>query len=106
MKRALFEFLCGLGFVFLTAPVLTAETSAPGSAEHISWAAENDAASNKLDRTPASDLIAVSPGAIVSTRTSFVAQWNPLSGATSYRLDVSISPSFDSYVRPGPTTIA
>ncbi len=98
MKRALFEFLCGLAFVLLPAPALPAETSAPGSAEHISWSAEDDAASNKPDSSPTSDRVAVSPSAIVSTRSSFVAQWNPLSGATRYRLDVSISPSFDSYV--------
>ena len=98
MKRALFEYLRGPAFVFLAASALAGETSAPGSAEHISWAAEDDAAINKRDSSPASDRAVVSPSAIVSTRGSFVAQWSPLSGATSYRLDVSLSPSFDSYV--------
>jgi len=32
------------------------------------------------------------------TRSSFLARWKPVSGATGYRLDVSTSPSFDSYV--------
>jgi hypothetical protein len=32
------------------------------------------------------------------TRTSFLAKWKPTSGAIGYRLDVSTSPSFDSYV--------
>ncbi|PYI94483.1 MAG: hypothetical protein DME97_00465 [Verrucomicrobia bacterium] len=41
---------------------------------------------------------AVSPEAIVSTRSSFTARWKPVSQTTSYRLEVSLSPSFDSYV--------
>jgi hypothetical protein len=32
------------------------------------------------------------------TRTSFLATWEPVSGAIGYRLDVSTSPAFDSYV--------
>src|SRR4029077_16008033 len=32
------------------------------------------------------------------TRASFLAQWQPVRGATGYRLDVSTTPSFDSYV--------
>ena len=32
------------------------------------------------------------------TRSSFLAKWQPVRGATGYRLDVSNSPSFDSYV--------
>jgi hypothetical protein len=32
------------------------------------------------------------------TRSSFLAKWEPVSDATGYRLDVSTSPSFDSYV--------
>src|SRR6185295_9470241 len=32
------------------------------------------------------------------TRSSFLAKWQPVSGATGYRLDVSTSRSFDSYV--------
>jgi hypothetical protein len=98
MKRALFKYLGGLAFVFLAASPLAGETSVPRSAEHISWAAEDDTALNKQDSSPASDRAVVSPSAIVSTRGSFVAEWTPLSGATSYRLDVSRSPSFDSYV--------
>jgi hypothetical protein len=98
MRRALFKYLHGLAFVFLAGAALAGETSAPRPAEHISWAAENSAAINKQDSSPVSDRGVVSPSAIVSTRGSFVAQWSPLSGATSYRLDVSRSPSFDSYV--------
>lgn len=98
MRRAFFGSLRGLVFVLLTAPALAAEINAPGSAEHISWAAEDAAASKKPESAPTSDRAAVSPSAIISTRSSFVAQWNPLSGATGYRLDVSVSPSFDSYV--------
>src|SRR3954452_17049079 len=32
------------------------------------------------------------------TRSSFLAKWKPVSGATGYRMDVSTSPSFDNYV--------
>src|SRR5438132_9844718 len=32
------------------------------------------------------------------TRSSFLAKWHAIRGATGYRLDVSTSPSFDSYV--------
>src|SRR5438309_1207691 len=32
------------------------------------------------------------------TRSSFLAKWHAVSGATGYRLDVSTSPSFDNYV--------
>jgi len=33
------------------------------------------------------------------TRSTFLAKWKPVSGATGYRLDVSTSPSFDNFVR-------
>ena len=32
------------------------------------------------------------------TRSSFLAKWKPVAGATGYRVDVSTSPSFDSFV--------
>ena len=32
------------------------------------------------------------------TRSSFLAKWQPVKGAIGYRLDVSTSRSFDSYV--------
>jgi len=35
---------------------------------------------------------------VPSTRSSFMSSWQPVSGATGYRLDVSTSASFDSYV--------
>jgi hypothetical protein len=38
------------------------------------------------------------PPVMAPTRSSFLAQWKPVSGATGYRLDVSASPSFESYV--------
>src|SRR5947209_7602622 len=33
------------------------------------------------------------------TRSSFLAKWHPAAGAAGYRLDVSTTPSFDSYVK-------
>ena len=41
---------------------------------------------------------AITPVAMASTRSSFLASWDSVSGATGYRLDVSISSSFSSYV--------
>ena len=35
---------------------------------------------------------------MTATRSSFLAKWKPTSGASGYRLDVSTSPSFESYV--------
>src|SRR5262245_26291119 len=37
------------------------------------------------------------PG-MTPTRSSFLAKWEPVRDATGYRLDVSTTPSFDSYV--------
>jgi hypothetical protein len=80
------------------ASFLVAETSAPGAREHVSHAIDADSAVPKAyGSTPTADSL-VSPGAIDSTRSSFTARWNPISQATSYRLDVSTSPSFDTYV--------
>jgi hypothetical protein len=36
---------------------------------------------------------------VTPTRSTFLAKWKPVSGATGYRLDVSTSPSFDNFVR-------
>src|SRR5437763_1977546 len=36
--------------------------------------------------------------AMPPTRSSFLAKWRKVSGATGYRIDVSTTPSFDSYV--------
>jgi Fibronectin type III domain len=41
---------------------------------------------------------AIPPVAMASTRSSFLASWDRVSGAAGYRLDVSISSSFSSYV--------
>ena len=41
---------------------------------------------------------AIPPVAMASTRSSFLASWDGVSGAAGYRLDVSISGSFSSYV--------
>jgi Fibronectin type III domain len=41
---------------------------------------------------------AIPPVTMASTRSSFLASWDSISGAAGYRLDVSISSSFSSYV--------
>lgn len=46
----------------------------------------------------AEDEVAAAEGPAPSTRASFLATWLPSRGAAGYRLDVSTSPAFDSYV--------
>src|SRR5450755_4639118 len=41
--------------------------------------------------------VALPPVVMAPTRSSFLANWNIVSGATGYRLDVSASGSFNSY---------
>jgi len=62
--------------------------------KHVSWAREEVGSiySHRLVEE------AVPSVAMASTRSSFLASWNSVSGATGYRLDVSISSSFSSYV--------
>jgi hypothetical protein len=77
---------------------MAAETGAPGAGQHVSRAADTEVLGPTMaDSNVAADM-PVSSDAIVSTRSSFTAHWNPMSQAVSYRLDVSTSPSFDSYV--------
>ena len=95
MRTIAIAFLCGVVF---TAPYLAAEMSAPGAGQHVSRAADTEIVGPKMaDSNAAADAL-VSPDAIVSTRSSFTARWNSMNQAMSYRLDVSTSPGFDSYV--------
>src|SRR2546430_5531403 len=98
MKRIALELLSGLATVGLMASSLGAEIGGPGAAEHIFRAGDNETDVGKGDAVTESGRAVVSPEAIVSTRSSFAARWNPMSQAATYRLDVSTSPSFDSYV--------
>jgi hypothetical protein len=101
MKRALFEYLRGLAFVSLAASALAGETSGPGSAEHISWAAEDNAANNKQDSSPASDRAVVSPSGIQPGANSQV-----MTGPTAPRSGLVISPTFDSSITNNPNAAA
>src|SRR5437667_2199 len=96
MKRIVPGFFCLLVFITFTAFSLAAEMGAPSAAEHVSWAADHELIVEMMGDATADG--AVSPEAIVSTRSSFTARWKPVSQTASYRLDVSLSPSFDSYV--------
>lgn len=53
------------------------------------------AAGNQLE----SDFVEPSPVRMAPTRSSFMATWPKVPGATSYRLDVSTDPNFTSYVK-------
>ena len=74
------------------------ESFKPGTGEHLSRTAEDATAVEHLGQGAITSEIPASPIAIVSTRSSFVAQWSRINEATGYRLDVSTSSSFDSYV--------
>jgi hypothetical protein len=62
--------------------------------KHVSWAGA-EAGSIDSHRLVEG---AIPPVAMASTRSSFLASWDSVSGAAGYRLDVSISSSFSSYV--------
>jgi len=101
-------FLCAA--VFLTSDAVIAQTPQKSSAQsspqfqvgvHLSRAkpdsGEPDMAA--IARETA-DTIAgnIEQPVMTPTRSSFLAKWQPVSGATGYRLDVSTNRSFDSYV--------
>src|SRR2546423_5854017 len=98
MKRVIPRLFCRLAFTTFTVSSLAAGIGAPGAAEHVSRGADNETVLEPLNESTIADPAAVLPEAIVSTRSSFTTRWNPISQATRYRLDISISPSFDSYV--------
>jgi hypothetical protein len=97
MKHIVPGLYCCLALAKFTASSLAAETNAPSAIGQIWWAADNGIPAEEINHATA-DRIVVSPDAIVSTRSSFTAQWAPMSRAIGYLLDVSTSPSFDSYV--------
>src|SRR4051812_40359248 len=74
-----------------------------GSAQHTARAADlgghttQDRASPRLEAASSRQSGSV---AAVSTRRSFMALWDRVDGASGYRVDVSASPSFESFV-PG-----
>ena len=97
MKHIVPGLYCCLALAKFTASSLAAETNAPSAIEQIWWTADNGIPGGEINHATA-DRIVVSPDAIVSTRGSFTARWAPMSQAMGYLLDVSTSPSFDSYV--------
>src|SRR5438045_5889754 len=97
MKHIVPRLYCCLALATCTASSLAAETNAPSAIEHVGWAADNGIPAAEINHLTV-DRIVVSPDAIVSTRSSFTAQWAPMSQAMGYLLDVSTSPYFDSYV--------
>src|SRR5437868_647597 len=101
-------FLCAA--VFLTSDAVIAQTPQKSSAQsspqfqvgvHLSRAKPDSGEPDMgaIARETA-DTIAGNIGqpVMTPTRSSFLAKWQPVSGATGYRLDVSTSPLFDSYV--------
>ena len=71
---------------------------AVGAGEHV---ARGDFAPSNLKATPIYPQggAALPPPVMAPTRSSFLAVWDSVSGATRYRLDVSTTSSFSSYVR-------
>src|SRR5436190_11538171 len=77
----------------------------PMAADHISWGGDVMPGTNTgvISEQPSAENLA--PGEVAPpqpvmapTRSSFMATWESVSGATGYRLDVSTSPSFKSFV--------
>jgi len=77
----------------------------PVAADHISWGGGVMPATTTgaVSEQPSAENLAPSETAplgsvMAPTRSSFMATWESVSGATGYRLDVSTSPSFNSFV--------
>jgi hypothetical protein len=77
----------------------------PMAADHISWGEDlvTGTKTGAISEQPSAENLA--PGEVAPpqpvmapTRSSFMATWGSVSGATGYRLDVSTSPSFKSFV--------
>ena len=83
--------------VLFGASAFTGDMGSPAAREHVSYAPQpvtpkgRDSASAPVD-------LSASPDDIRSTRSSFAARWEAISGATSYRLEVSDSSSFNDHV--------
>jgi hypothetical protein len=77
----------------------------PVAADHISWGEDLVPGTNTgvISEQPSAENLAPSEiaplGSVMApTRSSFMANWESVSGAMGYRLDVSTSPSFNSFV--------
>jgi hypothetical protein len=76
----------------------TSTISQPGARKHVSPKRPEEPIINSL-QTPAGEMApAVLPMVTMApTRSSFLARWRSVGGATGYRIDVSTDPSFNSY---------
>jgi hypothetical protein len=76
----------------------TSAISQPVARKHVSPKRPEAPIMNPL-QTPAGEMApaALPAVAMAPTRSSFLARWRPVVGATGYRLDVSTDPSFKSY---------
>src|SRR5437762_3463333 len=77
----------------------------PVAADHVSWGGDlvTGTKTGAVSEQPSAENLAPSETAplgpvMAPTRSSFMATWESVSGATGYRLDVSTSPSFNSFV--------
>src|SRR6266571_2497871 len=77
----------------------------PVAGEHISWRGDvtPGTKTGAIYEQPSAENLSPSevapPRSVMApTRSSFMANWESISGATGYRLDVSTSPSFNSFV--------
>src|SRR2546428_12365433 len=76
----------------------TLAVSKPSSGEHVARGAVGPPDSQRSGENVAQSEVALSSTVMAPTRSSFIANWNRFSGASGYRLDVSTSSSFSSYV--------
>src|SRR5205085_6603727 len=109
MKPIVLQLFCATALVVLDGSLLAGEIDPPAGREHVSRTSEGEIVSSADFATDAIDPDA-SFDNIGPTKSSFMARWNAISGATGYRLDVSTSSSFSDYVagyeglRVGPAT--
>ncbi len=72
----------------------------PASAIHVTRSSSDDRVNGQTQRESIGGKHVDSSITLVpSTRTSFMASWSAVEGATGYRLDVSTSPRFESFVK-------
>ena len=77
----------------------------PMAADHVSWGGDlvTGTKTGAISEQPSAENLAPSEAAsaqpvMAPTRSSFMASWKSVTGAAGYRLDVSASPSFKSFV--------
>jgi hypothetical protein len=97
MKSIVLQLFCAAAIVLFSDPLHAGEMGAPAGREHLSRVPDGQILSRSYSTADTIDRTAL-PDNIGPTRSSFLARWNAINGATGYRLDVSTSSWFNDYV--------